>query len=541
GIDLGDDCDDVNIAQNINPNIGEFFWVCYMKSNSQLVWRRFGTPDSSGTMNTLGVGRINGITKFSPNYTSIFPLEDGGYGIVTAQYNTTNLTTQGTAYTPPWTVFVYFISDSGTKGPFQLYEQTTQSLNQLKIFRCSISFQSSGYNCIIYQVLVGATEPSFITIDFFRTGARKISQEFTITGLETYQYVVWDILNLYQGGYCVLRQNINTTVIDGLLYDDVGNPNGTWRMPSTYNYTRNIGVYPNNTLWAVVNGPNNLTWTFVTSSVLVDFRTVPDPGGFNNASISAVSPGNSSIIPLSSTPSLTITFTTNIILSSGNVSIYQSNGSSPILRQTFQGTDRRYVRLLNGNGSNQVQFDVLTSTFNQRSSDYFIQVDNAFVQDIQNSQPLLGIRPSIWTVKTVIFVAQRSNQFNLLLDSNDQFIDPAKESAIVRLTPEGSKYFRELSDSNRSQFAAEMSEDLSTVIPCDKDRIQTTSNYQLDNSRQVLIRIDVRNYDANSSKERVPIKVLEDLDNLIRNRGVTGVSHEFGTSLLDSSYGSQFT
>ncbi|CAG8529534.1 1024_t:CDS:10 [Dentiscutata erythropus] len=517
GINLGDNCDDVNIAQNINPNIGEFFWVCYMKSNSQLVWRRFGTPDSSGTMNTLGVGRINGITKFSPNYTSIFPLEDGGYGIVTAQYNTTNLTTQGTAYTPPWTVFVYFISDSGTKGPFQLYEQTTQSLNQLKISTCSISFQSSGYNCIIYQVLVGATEPSFITIDFFRTGARKISQEFTIAGLETYQYVVWNILNLYQGGYCVLRQNINTTVIDGLLYDDVGNPNGTWRMPTTFNYTRNIGVYPNNTLWAIVNGPNNLTWTFETSSALVDFRTVPDPDGFKNAFISAVSPGNSSIVPLSSTPSLTITFTTNIILSSGNVSIYQSNGSSPILRQTFQGTDSRYVRLLNGNNSNQVQFDVLTSTFNQRSSNYFIQVDNAFVQDIQNSQPLLGIRPSLWIVST------------------------AQESAVVRLTPAGSKYFRELSDSNRSQFAAEMSEDLSNIIPCDKDRIKTTSNYQLDDSRQVLIRIDVRNYDANSSKERVPTKVLKDLDNLIKNRGVTGVSHEFCTSLLDSSYGSQLT
>ncbi|CAG8751925.1 9382_t:CDS:2, partial [Gigaspora margarita] len=467
GIDLGSNCDDVNIAQNINSNIGGFIWVCYMKSTSQLIWRRFSTPDSSGTLSNLGVGRINDITKFSPNYTSIFPLEDGGYGIVTAQYNTTNLTTQGTAFIPPWTVFVYFISDDGIK------------------------------------VLVGATVPAFITIDFFRSGARKISQEFTVAGLETYQYVVWDILNLYRGGYCVLRQGINTTAIDGLVYDDFGNPNGTWGLPSNYTYTRNIGVYPNNTLWAVVNGPDNFTWTFVTSSSLVNFRTV--------------SPGNSSIIPLSSTPNLTITFTTNISLSSGNVSIYESNGSFPILRQTFRGTDNRFVRLLNGtNGSTQVQFDVLNTTFNQRSSDYFIQVDNAFVRDIQFNQPLLGIRPSIWFIRT------------------------APESAIVRLTPEGSTYFRTLSDSNRSKFAVVMTQGLSTVIPCDKSRIQTTSNFQLDENKQVLLRIDVKNY-VNSSKERVPTKVLKDLDSLIKNRDITGVSHEFATSMLDPSYGSQFT
>ncbi|CAG8527195.1 25926_t:CDS:10, partial [Gigaspora rosea] len=491
GIDLGTNCDDVNIAQNINSNIGGFIWVCYMKSTSQLIWRRFSTPDSSGAMSTLGVGRINDITKFSPNYTSIFPLEDGGYGIVTAQYNTTNLTSQGTAFTPPWTVFVYFISDDGIK------------------------------------VLVGATLPAFITIDFFRSGARKISQEFTVTGLETYQYVVWDILNLYQGGYCVLRQGINTTTIDGLVYDDVGNPNGTWGLPRNYTYTRNIGVFPNNTLWAVVNGPDNFTWTFVTSSSLVNFRTVPDPGGFNNAFISSVSPRNLSLISLSSTPSLMITFTTNVSLASGNVSIYQSNGSFPILRQTFRGNDRRFVRLLNGtNGSTQVQFDVLNTTFNQRSSDYFIQVDNAFVREIQFNQPLLGIRPSVWFIHT---------------DKVDNFTNTEPESAVVRLTPEGSIYFRTLSESNRNKFAVVMTQSLSTVIPCDKSRIQATSNFQLDDNRQVLLRIDVKNYDVNSSKERVPTKVLQDLDSLIKNRDITGVSQEFATSMLDPSYGSVFT
>ncbi|CAG8464888.1 1208_t:CDS:10 [Cetraspora pellucida] len=520
GINLGDNCNDVNIAQNINSNIGGFLWVCYMNSTSQLIWRRFGTPDATGAMSTIDAGRINDISKFSPNYTSIFPLEDGGYGIVTAQYNTTNYTAQGTSYDPPWTVFVYFIAESGgAKGPFQLYQQTTESLDQLRIFSCSISFQSSGYNCIIYEVIVGATEPAFTIIDFFRTGARKISKIFTISGLSTYQFVVWDILNLFKGGYCVLRQNINNSVIDGLIYDNDGNSNGTWRMPTNYTYTRNIGVYPNNTLWTVANGPNNLTWTLVTSSALANFRTAPDPGGYGNSFISLVSPGNTSIIPLSSTPTLTITFTININLSSGNVSIYQSNGSFPILRQSFRGTDDKHVRLLSGtNGSTQVQFDVLTSTFNQRSSEYFIQVDNAFVEDVQNRQPLLGIRPSVWTVTTT-----------------------AQESAIIRLTPEGSRYFKNLSDSKRIQFATEMSQDLSSVIPCDIKRIATTSNYQFDDHNQVLLRIDIKNYVKNSTTERIPSKVVEDLDTLIKNRDVTKVSREFSTSMLDPSFGSQTT
>ncbi|CAG8468475.1 12816_t:CDS:2 [Racocetra persica] len=463
--------------------------------------------NASGVMSTINAGRINNISKFSPNYTSIFPLEDGGYGIVTAQYNTTNYTVQGTSFTPPWTVFVYFISEGNdAKGPFQLYQQTTESLDQLRIFSCSISFQSSGYNCIIYEVLVGATEPAFITIDFFRTGARRVSKIFTISGLSTHQFVVWDILNLFKGGYCVLRQNINTSVIDGLIYDNDGNSNGTWRMPTNYSYTRNIGVFPNNTLWAVANGPDNLTLTLVTSSALVDFRTV--------------SPGNSSIIPLSSTPTLTISFTTNISLSSGNVSIYQSNGSFPILRQSFRGTDKQYVRLLNGTN---IQFDVLTSTFNQRSSNYFIQVDNAFVEDVKNSQPLLGIRSSLWTVTT---------------DSNDNSTNPDQKSAIIRLTPDGTKYFKNLPDSNRIQFASEMSQDISSVAPCDTKCIITTSNYQFDEHRQVLLRIDVKNY-VNSLTERDPSKVVEDLDTLIKNRDVTKVSRGFYTSMLDPSFGTQ--
>ncbi|CAG8462132.1 19_t:CDS:2, partial [Scutellospora calospora] len=63
-INLGNNCDDVNIAQNINSNIGGFLWVCYMSSTSQLVWRTFGTPDATGTIIPINLGRINGITKF---------------------------------------------------------------------------------------------------------------------------------------------------------------------------------------------------------------------------------------------------------------------------------------------------------------------------------------------------------------------------------------------------------------------------------------------------------------------------------------------
>ena len=44
--------------------------------------------------------------------------------------------------------------------------------------------------------------------------------------------------------------------------------------------------------------------------------------------------------------------------------------------------------------------DVLSSTFNEPNSKYFVTIDDDAVKNIQNNQPMIGINKNIWLFKT---------------------------------------------------------------------------------------------------------------------------------------------
>lgn len=130
-----------------------------------------------------------------------------------------------------------------------------------------------------------------------------------------------------------------------------------------------------------------------------------------------------------------------------------------------------------------------------------------------------------------------------MLGITTQDISTGSSSSIVRLTPEGTKYFNSLSNSKKEQFSKEMSEELSKIIPVDPIRLSTSKHFQFDpntESDQLLFRMDVKGpnneligVDSSINSERI----ARDLNILIRNKDFTGISKGDCSSMLDSTFG----
>ncbi|CAG8511374.1 611_t:CDS:10 [Diversispora eburnea] len=536
-IPLGENCDDVNIAQNLDPQSG-FLWVCYLNASSQLLWKEFSIPDSEGIMKELRTGTLNNIRNFSPNYTSIFPLEDGGYGIVTAQFNGSNLLSLSF---PPWTVLVNFIPVTGneTSGPFQIFNQNDIALNSVNVFGCTISFASFGYNCIIHHVDI-FTRRTFLNLEFLRSGALIDTNTINVYNnngfdiLDMGGSIVWNAETLFKGGYLILTENVvepNHT-ISGRVFNNNGTLHGDWGMPNTYNYTRHVGIFPNNTIWGIsINNLSN-TWTFVSSFSLSDYRTTSDPGGYDNAFINSTDPKKSEFINSKDTKKIVINFISEITLSNGNISIWQLNMSSSLTSSTSTT-----ISSLLKNGNSTIEFDVIESTFNQEGVIYFITMENGFVKDTARDQPLLGIRPLTWNFTTRI------------IDGDNVVVNQDSANAIIRLTSSGSKYYISLSTVEQKLFTQELSKELSNIIPCSDSRIKMNRHFQFDKDTeetQILMRVEIDSPPSitNSSsilKEKSSLSVISDMDLLIRNKSFTLISQRPYTSLLDEKFGSQVT
>ncbi|CAG8721845.1 6689_t:CDS:1, partial [Scutellospora calospora] len=117
---------------------------------------------------------------------------------------------------------------------------------------------------------------------------------------------------------------------------------------------------------------------------------------FKNPIIHGVLPNINSTINLGTVDPILISYNVPIIQSSKNIYIYQQNNSDFILRQTFSGQSQ-YCSLFN---QTAIKCDVLSSTFNQPNSIYYIKVDDNFVRNNDTSEHLGGIGNMIWKILT---------------------------------------------------------------------------------------------------------------------------------------------
>jgi hypothetical protein len=98
---------------------------------------------------------------------------------------------------------------------------------------------------------------------------------------------------------------------------------------------------------------------------------------------------------------ITVRYNKPVIFSFGNISIYQEiDGGNELLRQTYPGRSK-YTSIIN---DTIVNINVLSSTFNNPKANYFVTIDDGFVNSKQYNEAIMGISKKVWFLNTCKFM-----------------------------------------------------------------------------------------------------------------------------------------
>ncbi|CAI2171472.1 8596_t:CDS:2, partial [Funneliformis geosporum] len=260
------------------------------------------------------------------------------------------------------------------------------------------------------------------------------------------------------------------------------------------------------------------------------------PGGYGSAKILSTTPakGSTVTVPLGTkqTEEFTITYTIPIVVSTGNFSVFQVNGTDVILKQAVSAKDEQYVTVQD----NIVKLKILNSTLNTYNAPnvpYYVEVDNDFVKEQSNGQNVIGIRSKIWT-----FNASNANAAN----ANTVEGSAGSASAIIRLSVDGTKIYKDFSSDDRQTFVNKMSEEISRAISCEPGRLTTTKKYQYDaNTKedQFIMRVDIKK--SVSSEQASSGQLIDNLDEVVKYKAYNSLSNGDSASYLDESNGAPRT
>lgn len=225
----------------------------------------------TGLINKLTTGTISNISNFTTNITKLFATEEGGYSIVTSGFEIHNTTSM-------WKVFASFISSSSpsispslnnnndtVKGPFQI--NVIEGTAAYRIYSCSVSYASLGYNCI-FRI---NHNNSFVKVDFTSSGSLRNTSFLNPDSSIGQIMQVIQVIPLYYGGSCLITKK-NSSSIESFVFDDRGGFNSTFSWITTYNLSSQwLGIFPNNSIWRFEY--KNNTWSLVTNLTLSTFST----------------------------------------------------------------------------------------------------------------------------------------------------------------------------------------------------------------------------------------------------------------------------
>ncbi|CAG8650233.1 9457_t:CDS:10 [Funneliformis caledonium] len=509
---------------NSNPQRG-FIWINFIPNNI-LRWTNFSAPNDENlfTQETTKESELSG-----QNY-KVFPTLDGGYGIVSAgQKPDATENVEEVPIVPLWEVTVKFIrpyTGEITK-PSVIYSITTQVID-INIEVCDYAYDLPGLACIIrIQHTDGSI--SYVKIQFLSNGSTKNTVKIAFDGS-----LVDYIYPLHNGGY-IFSVNSNKVEVNftGNIYDSNGKWHVVWDCPKMYGQTITPhGVFPNNTVWMFFDGyyqsetsyPD--TWTFMTATI----NELPQPSvnEYNNLNINATNPTIDGVFSTeieTETRSINITYSNTILLSTGNISIFQyeqDDEDNLILRQSYQ-TKSPKVTL--SPDKRTITLNVLNHTFNMPNSKYTVVIDDDAVKDLSYEEPLMGISSNIWRFST-------DNKQNIQEELKSQ------EHALVRLTSDASKNFDNLDFHQQSEFVQNLLHYLAKCVPVPQERMRTNSHSQWDpdvDSKQILLKFRIL---AVKDEQDISVNnIIQTLDEMIRDREISPISHYPYTALLDSTYG----
>ncbi|CAG8693130.1 2407_t:CDS:2, partial [Scutellospora calospora] len=202
--------------------------------------------------------------------------------------------------------------------------------------------------------------------------------------------------------------------------------------------------------------------------------------------------------------------------SSEKISVYQiDDQNNYLLRQTYSTSSKCLVP-----NDTTLSCITLSSTFNRINRNYTIVADNNFARTLQNSEPLRGIKRDIWRV-----VTQKTHD-SIMSEST---------KALLRLNSDGRLQYLK----NSSKFNEDLLNQTKESIPLKTDNKQLRiSNTQLDpsDSSKLLLEISI-NKATDSLNDQGVKDIIDDLDDIIKNKYISALSDKDYMKFIDETYG----
>ncbi|CAG8461302.1 7611_t:CDS:2 [Acaulospora colombiana] len=503
--------DVTSVVTNIDPKKG-FLRISGIRETNNVEWQQY-FMDSNFQLDMMSSGVIaNSLLAFGSSQVDAIATIDEGYAIIIA--NSTSVLTRPVN---PLSVrsgvyaFTKAFDDQQFGSTLLLYQSPVEGLNFTSL-KCDVSWVGIGELCSITLQqtdslsLLNNYTTFYIKLTFLSSGSvtgftpisRQLPHSTNITVLE------WQVRTLPYGGYLLYSytQLPSELKIYGYVYDDVSVNPTNWELsePMLTNLRGTFTVLPNNTM--LLSQPESInSWSLINTD-LPKFAASRDHGYFN-VQVNSTNPAISSTIS-TSTNNITISFFDPVILSVGNISIYQvdANRNTDNLRQIVSGTLSSDFCSISGDGLT-VTVKTIDSTFSRPGVQYFVQVDNNFVQDKAYKEPLMGIRANVWNFNT------------------------------------GTAYFDGLDDNGKSRFFSNLLTELSNILPVSLDRLSSNEKTQVDSSispgTQILISLNIES--TRDERERNVPAIVKDLNTMVVNKAVTPIGLNPTTRYLDDTYG----
>ncbi|CAI2170617.1 4700_t:CDS:10 [Funneliformis geosporum] len=545
---------DLTTIETINDIKSEGLLFVISYDNRSIVWRRYGWDRIGKRLHNMSEGVITPVMLSSELYRidafHTFKTLDGGYGLV---YSISSI--NPTSKSPPFsssssstqsTVYITLLHESSItwSSPAIIYATSLANV-RISIMACTQSIDKLlGYTCFIREQNDITLRYTIKMIDFLSIGSIKSYQDLPGHEIRSESrgnvvLIYNDILPLSHGGFLMIgtRRDGQDSYLQGSVYNLVEGDTKKygkgkdWGIP----LMREIlyDVLNNNTIWTAIPGEDGSGRYWYIISNDIEIVTKGDVG-YNNKLIMNTTPPINATIPINLS-TVRINYIDPIVLSTGNISIYQRmyntsniteiNATTPykdLLRQSFPASLTEFV----STRVTEIEVKLLTSTFNQFNSNYYIEIDDNFVRNQEFNEPLIGIKGGTWSVKTNI-------------PGDQQFTDD--KNVLLRLDKIGTQFFNNFSSSEKNQFFDDLLIAFSQVIPVPLERLRTSKRFQYDGSRDDLpflpVLIQVRLIATRIKEDMNTEQILSDMDTLVKNKMITQLVHFDTTALLDPEYG----
>ncbi|RGB32297.1 hypothetical protein C1646_707122 [Rhizophagus diaphanus] len=501
---------------NINREKG--FMRFGRSQSNNIVWQQFRVePD--GTITNLTFGELLIAAETGASVTAMHTVDEG-YAIAfansTTAFNATNpLIPQGQLYILP----IGYNQNPGN--PLLLYQTPIPDLAFVSLI-CNVAFAGVGQVCTLTAVQMNpaGTLPIntfYIKINFLSSGSvtsfRVINRILPVGNAN----IVWVVNSLPFGGYLLTNTFPNGPgfFMYGFLFDEDNPDPINWEFPEPQPIGIK-GVYqilPNNTLLVSQVETSN-SWQFQ----VIDLQKFDGnrDNGYSNLNVESTVPAiKTTINP--NIQNITINFYDPVELSDGLLSIYQLIDNQSYLRQRISESSCKLE-----NDGKTVYANILGSTFSVSNGNYYIKMDNGFVVDKSYKEPLLGIRENVWN-------------FNVE-SKKDQFAPST--TGLLRLTPEGTRYFDSLSQGQQTNFFNTLLNELSNAVPVSRPRLTSNEKTQLDltvNEKQYLISIGIK--ETNDDNDLSVVTVVTNINTMVKNKEQTPIGSGLATRYLDEIFG----